>query len=61
VVDLVRGRFITLAEWVLLVRGHLPRLPLLHQPERLAAAASSSWLKGNSGLQLFYEELDSGD
>ena len=32
-----------LAEWVLLVRCHLPRLPLLYQPERLAVPASSSF------------------
>jgi len=31
-----------LAEWVLLVRCHLPRLQLIHQPERLAAPSSAS-------------------
>jgi len=29
------------AEWVLLVRWHLPELPLIHQPERLAAPSSA--------------------
>jgi len=32
-----------LAEWVLLVRCHLPELPLLHQSDRLAVSASSIW------------------
>ena len=34
---------IMLAEWVLLVRCHLPELPLLHQSDRLAVSASSIW------------------
>jgi len=32
------------AEWVLLVRWHLPGLPLIHQPERLASSSSALFI-----------------
>ena len=42
-----------LAEWVLLVRCHLPGRPLIHQPERLVAPASASSCSFSSFFLIF--------